>query len=93
MQVGSVNLLKPIASFIRVAQARVEGLTCVDHTGSQLSVLPSRPRHVALKATGVQANLFSRFFRVIRSYANSVGKVCPVAELTIPIQLVASPDG
>lgn len=40
--------------------------------GTRLVALPSRPRQVALHATGVQANLFSRFFRVVRSYANSV---------------------
>lgn len=41
--------------------------------GKQFVALPPRSRQIACGATGVQANLFSRFFRVIRSYANSVG--------------------
>ena len=41
--------------------------------GKQLVALTPRSRQIACGATGVQANLFSRFFRVIRSYANSVG--------------------
>ncbi|DBA88895.1 TPA: hypothetical protein ACH3X2_000137 [Trebouxia sp. C0005] len=40
--------------------------------GTQLKVSTPTSRQVACGATGVQANLFSRFFRVIRSYANSV---------------------
>lgn len=40
--------------------------------GKQLVALPPRSRQIACGATGVQANLVSRFFRVIRSYANSV---------------------
>ena len=41
--------------------------------GTQLKMATPRSRQVACGATGVQANLFSRFFRVVRSYANSVG--------------------
>ena len=47
--------------------------------GRQLVALPPKSRQTACGATGVQANLFSRFLRVIRSYANSVGMAlhCP----------------
>ena len=41
--------------------------------GKQLVASTPRSSRIACGATGVQANLFSRFFRVIRSYANSVG--------------------
>lgn len=55
----------------------------VDLTGTKLAVHTRKPRQVALHATGVQANLFSRFFRVVRSYANSVGKYQECTDLAI----------
>lgn len=42
--------------------------------GTQLARLPARPRNAACGAAGVQMNLFSRLFRVARSYANALGK-------------------
>ncbi|BDA43705.1 Membrane-associated protein VIPP1, chloroplastic [Coccomyxa sp. Obi] len=40
--------------------------------GTQLARLPARPRNAACGAAGVQMNLFSRLFRVARSYANAL---------------------
>ena len=68
---------------IRPLSDRFRPRSLVIAPGTHLVVLQSRPRQVALHATGVQANLFSRFFRVIRSYANSVGKPCDTAKVLI----------
>ena len=46
----------------------------VSSVGTQLARLPARPRNAACGAAGVQMNLFSRLFRVARSYANALGE-------------------
>jgi len=56
--------------------------------GTQLKMSTPRSRQVACGATGVQANLFSRFFRVIRSYANSVGMFSGGTPLSSSLLLV-----
>ena len=62
--------------------ATVDLTACCIPAGKQLVATPVRQGRVACGATGVQANLFSRFFRVIRSYANSVGAT--IYHISIP---------
>ena len=53
------------------------------YAGTPVLSRPVQQRGAACRATGTQMNLFSRLFRVARSYANSIGVAqCSCAGLT-----------